>query len=170
MARRRAPKGQYLAHPSDLEGRVPNAPTLAGLPGCFALLLPAAGQRFEDVFAHAMWLKTWFGPERCALALPLLLWARRDLFGLITPSTGTVGVLGLNGYWHDLGLLWLALGTGGVLLRTLQLCFLRGPVWGLAWMCKILTDPLHNIDIYWRSPIALLQGQRYEPIDPAAAH
>jgi hypothetical protein len=104
------------------------------------------------------------------LALPLLLWARRDLFGLITPSTGTVGVLGLNGYWHDLGLLWLALGSGGVLLRTLQLCFLRSPAWGLAWMSKILTDPLHNIDIYWRSPIALLQGQRYEPIDPATAH
>ena len=45
VARRRAPKGQYLAHPSDLEGRVPHAPYLAGLPDCMALLLPrrAAG-------------------------------------------------------------------------------------------------------------------------------
>ena len=72
VARRRAPKGQYLAHPSDLEGRVPNAPTLAGLPGCFALLLPRAGQPFEEVFAHAMWLKTWFQDERCAIAVELL--------------------------------------------------------------------------------------------------
>src|SRR5450755_4113928 len=31
VARRRAPKGSYLAHASDLEGRVPNAPFLAGL-------------------------------------------------------------------------------------------------------------------------------------------
>ena len=72
VARRRAPKGQYLAHPSDLEGRVPNAPTLAGLPGCFALLLPRAGQPFEEVFAHAMWLKTWFQEARCAIAVELL--------------------------------------------------------------------------------------------------
>ena len=72
VARRRAAKGQYLAHPSDLEGRVPNAPYLAGLPDCFAILLPGATQPFETVFAHAMWLKTWFGTDRCAIAIELL--------------------------------------------------------------------------------------------------
>ena len=72
VARRRAAKGRYLAHPSDVEGKVPNAPYLAGLPGCFALLLPTATQPFEAAFAHAMWLATWFGPERCAIAVELL--------------------------------------------------------------------------------------------------
>jgi error-prone DNA polymerase len=72
VARRRAVKGHYLAHPSDLEGRVPNAPTLAGLPGCFALLLPRADRPFEELFAHAMWLKTWFREDRCAIAVELL--------------------------------------------------------------------------------------------------
>jgi error-prone DNA polymerase len=72
VARRRAPKGQYLAQASDLEGRVPHAPYLAGLPGCFAILLPGPGQAFESVFAHAMWLKTWFGVDRCAIAIELL--------------------------------------------------------------------------------------------------
>jgi error-prone DNA polymerase len=72
VARRRAPKGQYLAYPSDVEGRVPHAPFLAGLPGCFAILLPAPAQAFETVFAHAMWLKTWFGTDRCAIAIELL--------------------------------------------------------------------------------------------------
>ena len=72
VARRRAAKGQYLAHPSDLEGGVPNAPYLAGLPECFAVLLPDARQSFETVFAHAMWLKTWFGTDRCAIAVELL--------------------------------------------------------------------------------------------------
>jgi error-prone DNA polymerase len=71
QARRRAPKGQYLAHRSDLEGRIPTAPTLAGLPGCFALLVAQAEQPFESVFHHAMWLKTWFGTERAALAVEL---------------------------------------------------------------------------------------------------
>ena len=55
VARRRAPKGQYLAHPSDLEGKVPNAPTLAGLPGCIGAVAAAGraavrgGVRSRDV-------------------------------------------------------------------------------------------------------------------------
>ena len=71
VARRRAEKGTYLAHPGDVEGKVPNAPTLAGLPECLALLVPSAAQTFEEVFAHAMWLKTWF-QDRAAIALELL--------------------------------------------------------------------------------------------------
>jgi len=78
VARRRAAKGQYLAHPSDLEGRVPHAPHLAGLPDCFALLVPGAWQPFETVFAHAMWLKTWFGADRAAIAVQLLHHAHDD--------------------------------------------------------------------------------------------
>jgi error-prone DNA polymerase len=71
VARRRAAKGRYLAHPGDVEGKVANAPMLTGLPECLALLVPAAQQPFEDVFAHAMWLKTWF-QQRASIALELL--------------------------------------------------------------------------------------------------
>jgi error-prone DNA polymerase len=77
VARRRAPKGRYIALMSDLEGRVPAAPMLAGLPDCLALLLvgaarvaPGAGDLFETLFAHTVWLKTWFG-DRAALGLAL---------------------------------------------------------------------------------------------------
>jgi error-prone DNA polymerase len=78
VARRRSPKGEYLAWMSDLEGKVPAAPTLAGLPDCLALLVASAAlasdaptaSPFETLFAHAVWLKTWFG-DRAALALPL---------------------------------------------------------------------------------------------------
>jgi error-prone DNA polymerase len=76
VARRRAAKGQYLALMSDIEGKVPTAPMLTGLPDCFALLVASAALAsatpFETLFAHAVWLKTWFGVERCAIALPLL--------------------------------------------------------------------------------------------------
>ena len=72
VARRRAEKGSYLAHPTDVEGKVPNAPTLTGLPECFALLVPSAEQSFEEIFAHAMWLKTWFQADRAAIAIELL--------------------------------------------------------------------------------------------------
>ena len=46
------------------------APTLADLPDCLALLVPDASQSFETVFAHAMWLKTWF-QGRAGMALSL---------------------------------------------------------------------------------------------------
>ena len=99
VCRRRAPKGQYRARMSDLEGRVPAAPMLAGLPGCLALLVvscvlpvpssaaPAAADQvadpFQTLFAHALWLKTWFG-DRAALALPLLLQPHDALLSDIT--------------------------------------------------------------------------------------
>lgn len=92
------------------------------------------------------------------LSLPLLLWLSPSLFGLIEPAVG------FQGFVHDTGLMWLALGAGGVLFRTLHLFFLRSPAWGLAWACKILLDPFHNIAIYWKSPLALLQGQRLDPL------
>jgi error-prone DNA polymerase len=75
VARRRAAKGQYRALMADLEGKVPDTPTLAGLPDCLALLLApaalAAAQPFETLFAQAVWLRTWFG-DRAAIGLPLL--------------------------------------------------------------------------------------------------
>ncbi|HEX5686803.1 MAG TPA: error-prone DNA polymerase [Ideonella sp.] len=80
LARRRAEKGSYLAYASDLEGKAPNAPWLAGLGDCLALLVvdgPEAGDgtvtppQFETVFAQAMWLKTCIGADRCGLALAL---------------------------------------------------------------------------------------------------
>ena len=93
------------------------------------------------------------------LGLPLLLWASPGLFGLIAPAQG------VGGWLHDVGLAWLMLGASGLVLRGLQLAVLRGPSWGLAWVTKILTDSLHNVDLYWRSPLALLRGQRYDPIE-----
>ena len=71
LSRRRAEKGAYVAYASDVEGRAPSAPFLAGLPECLALLVPHAAQSFEVVLAQALWLKTWFG-ERAFMALELL--------------------------------------------------------------------------------------------------
>jgi hypothetical protein len=92
------------------------------------------------------------------LSIPLLLQLNPSLFGLIEPSTS------FSGFAHEVGLLWLALGVGGVIVRTVHLSVLRGPAWSLAWVAKILTDPFHNIAIYWKSPLALMRGQLFDPI------
>lgn len=95
--------------------------------------------------------------------LPLLLWLDRGLLGLIEPSAG------LAGYGHDVGLLWLALGVGGLLFRTVHLFFLQGPMAGLVWMTKILTDPFHDVWLYHKAPLALLRGELIDPM-PHASH
>ena len=92
------------------------------------------------------------------LSMPLLLALSPSLFGLITPATG------FDGYVHEVGLIWLALGVAGVMLRTVHLFFLRGPMWGIAWATKIVTDPFHNIAIYWKSPLALMRGELFDQI------
>jgi hypothetical protein len=90
--------------------------------------------------------------------LPLALWWDRSLFGLIEPSTDAAG------YVHDVGLLWLALGVSGLLFRTVHLFFLQGPMTGIVWMTKILTDPFHDVWLYHRAPLALLRGERFDPM------
>ncbi|WP_395701948.1 hypothetical protein [Aquabacterium sp.] len=92
------------------------------------------------------------------LVLPALLAADRTLFGLIEPAPG------MAGYWHDLGLLWLSLGIGGLLFRVVQLAFTQGLLTGLVWALKILTDPFHDIYLYHRAPLALLRGELIDPM------
>ena len=89
---------------------------------------------------------------------PALLWWSPSLFGLITPTPGVASFV------HDVGLLWLALGISGVLIRTVHLFFIRDVEAGMAWAVKILTDPFFDIKLYWKSPWHLLRG---ELIDPA---
>ncbi len=98
------------------------------------------------------------------LSVPVVLGLSPGLFGLIEPGRG------FEGFVHDVGLLWLALGVSGVIFRTVHLYFLRGPAWSLAWAMKILTDPFHNVAIYWKSPLALMRGELLDPIDPAQHH
>ncbi|MBB5203871.1 hypothetical protein HNQ51_001164 [Inhella inkyongensis] len=93
--------------------------------------------------------------------LPLLLWLQPSLWGWIEPATD------LPGYWHDVGLAWLALGVTGLLMRTVHLFHLYDVHTGLVWMCKILTDPFHDVMLYWKSPFYLLKGELIDPMHHA---
>jgi hypothetical protein len=93
------------------------------------------------------------------VAMPLLLWLAPGLFGLIEPATTP------QGYVHDVGMAWLALGVAGLLFRALQLALTQNLRTALAWLLKILSDPFHDIWLYHRAPLALLRGERYDPMD-----
>ena len=59
--------------------------------------------------------------------------------------------------------LWLVIGVGGLLFRTVHLFFLKDVQTGLVWLTKILTDPFHDIKLYYKAPFALLRGEFIEP-------
>ncbi|MFO0691542.1 MAG: hypothetical protein U0900_22790 [Myxococcota bacterium] len=92
------------------------------------------------------------------LASPLVLYASPSLFGLIRPYTEVGTFLG------DLSALWLAVGIGALVFRTVQLFFIRDLQTGVVWFTKILTDPFNDVRTYWKSPYYLFV--RRERIDP----
>lgn len=88
---------------------------------------------------------------------PLLLLLEPGMFGLLEPHADW------RGYLHNVGLVWLAVGVGGLLFRVVQLWVLKDLQTGLVWATKILTDPFHDIVLYHKAPLHLLRGQWMDP-------
>ena len=89
---------------------------------------------------------------------PLLLVFDPTLFGLFTAHTS------FYTFAYNVSVLWLALGAGALIFRTVHLFFLYDVQTGLVWMTKILTDPFHDVALYRKSPIHLLRGELFDPI------
>jgi hypothetical protein len=68
------------------------------------------------------------------------------------------------------GYSWLVLGVGGLLFRTIHLCFIKDVQTGLVWMTKIITDPFHDVYLYHKAPLQLLRGQRFDQNFLNASH
>lgn len=88
---------------------------------------------------------------------PLPLLADGTLFGLFEEPVTTYD------WVHHVAMIWLALGAGGLLFRTVQLFFIRDVQTGVAWMIKIVTDPFHDLKLYHKAPLALLRGELIDP-------
>ncbi len=91
--------------------------------------------------------------------VPVVLWLDASLFGLIVPANGLMEFL------NDVGLAWLALGVAGLLFRVLQLWVQKDLMTGLVWALKIVTDPFHDIMLYYKAPLALLRGEMIDPME-----
>lgn len=88
---------------------------------------------------------------------PLVLFADPTLFGLFTPFATAAD------FMRQVAKIWLAVGAGGLLFRTVQLFFIRDVQTGLVWMTKILTDPFHDLKLYHKAPLCLLRGELIDP-------
>ena len=91
--------------------------------------------------------------------VPALLWFEPSVVGQIAPANGLVE------FAHDVGIAWLALGVAGLLFRVLQL-WAQQDLWtGVVWATKIITDPFHDVMLYYKAPLALLRGELIDPME-----
>jgi len=91
-------------------------------------------------------------------AIPIVVWWQPTLFGLVAPWADRAA------YIDRVGVMWIGLAFGGIAARCLWLAVTRSAQTGLVWGTKILTDPINDIQFYWRSPIKLLQGELIDPM------
>jgi hypothetical protein len=95
---------------------------------------------------------------------PLALLADPSLLGLVEPAADRGALV------EQVGLIWLFVGVGGLLFRTVHLFFIRDVRTGLVWMTKILTDPFHDVKLYCKAPLHLMRGELVDPMHHAMQH
>jgi hypothetical protein len=88
---------------------------------------------------------------------PVTLYFSPSFIGLFTPATSRTEFV------RQVAIIWLGLGVGGVVFRTVHLFFIKDVQTGLVWATKILTDPFHDIKLYHKAPLALLRGEMIDP-------
>jgi hypothetical protein len=95
---------------------------------------------------------------------PLILVVDPTLFGLFKPHANLVEFI------RHTAIMWLLIAVGGLLFRTVHLFFIQGIQAGLVWFTKILTDPFHDILLYYKAPLYLMRGQLIDPEHASHQH
>jgi hypothetical protein len=92
---------------------------------------------------------------------PLLLVIEPTAFGLCRPADSVMV------FARHVGYLWLAIGVGGLLVRTVQLFIIKDVQTGLVWATKIITDPFNDARLYCRAPLMLLHRRDEDETEEA---
>ena len=95
---------------------------------------------------------------------PLVLVVDPTLFGLFKAHTNA------GDFIRHTAIMWLILAVAGLLFRTAHLFFIQGVQAGLVWFVKILTDPFHDILLYYKAPLYLIRGQLIDPEHASHQH
>jgi hypothetical protein len=102
----------------------------------------------------------------------LSIWAAIPVLAYLQPSLITWAV---PEAYEDttvriVGMAWLFLGVAGLLFRVVQLCIKESFKAAFAWALKILTDPVHDVMLYRRSPLYLMRGELIDPMPHIQSH
>ena len=89
---------------------------------------------------------------------PAVLWLDPSLLGIF-PDHDTRA-----DFVRNMGMIWLVIGFGALLFRTVQLFIIKDVQTGLVWITKIITDPFHDVMLYYRAPLHLLRGELIDPM------
>jgi hypothetical protein len=87
---------------------------------------------------------------------PLVLFLQPSFFGFFSADEVA------RGFVYNLSILWIAIGISAVIFRTVQLFFVMSVQAGLVWCTKILTDPFHDLRIYYKAPYYIAKGEMYD--------
>lgn len=93
------------------------------------------------------------------VALPPVLYWKPDFFGLMQAHAD------MYGYLYNLSILWLSLAVAALIFRTVHLFFIANVQSGMVWLTKILTDPFHDIKMYYKAPLFILKGEMLDPME-----
>jgi hypothetical protein len=93
------------------------------------------------------------------LCVPAVLHLSSGLSHAVESATG------YHSYSQQLGVLWLALAGAALLARTIWLCATRSVQTGVVWFTKIMTDPFHDLTMYYAAPLHLLRGEWLDPME-----
>jgi type IV secretory pathway VirB3-like protein len=88
---------------------------------------------------------------------PVPLYFDPTYFGIFTPHAEPMELV------RQIAQIWLVVAVGGLLFRMVQLFVIKDVQTGLVWVTKILTDPFHDIKLYYKAPLYLLRGELIDP-------
>jgi type IV secretory pathway VirB3-like protein len=87
------------------------------------------------------------------ILLPVFIWFAPDLLPFVSDHAG------VTDWARDVGWAWFWLGIGALVFRMAQLTKQQSFKTAVVWICKIITDPFHDIKLYWKAPYYLLKGE-----------
>jgi hypothetical protein len=89
---------------------------------------------------------------------PVVLYFNPTLFGIFPMHNNP------EEFVRHMAHIWLFLGFAGLLFRTLHLFYLQDVETGLVWATKIITDPFHDVKLYYKAPLYLMRGELIDPM------
>jgi hypothetical protein len=93
------------------------------------------------------------------LAVPFVAYFYPSSLEWAVSSHENHDLVGLTAMW------WLYLGAAGLLFRMMQLWIQDSLLSSLAWGLKIITDPFHDVKLYYKAPFYLMKGELIDPME-----